>query len=100
MRRDISARVRAAADDEGDGHGGFEAFAADVAEEEEVEPAIRLRGHDLEEVSADLLGGAVGAGDGEAGELGEGFGDEDALEFAGAFELLIDGAAWRLVSST
>ena len=77
------------ADDERDGHRGFKAFAADIAEDEEG----RALGFcdELEEVATDFLGRTVGAGDGESGDWREGFGDKYALEFLGAFELLLDG---------
>jgi len=77
------------ADDEGDGHGGAEAFAADVAESDDV--GAVGQGDDLEEVAADFLGGAVGAGEGVAGERGESFGNEDLEEFLGGEQLLLDG---------
>ena len=44
-------------------------------------------GDDLEEVSADLLRGMVGGGDGEPGDGGDGLGDEDVLEGASGFEV-------------
>jgi hypothetical protein len=71
------------ADDERDGHGGFEAFAADVAEDEER--GSFGFGDELEEVAAYFLSGAVGAGYGESREWRQGFGDEDSLDFLGAF---------------
>ena len=44
-------------------------------------------GDDLEEVSADFFGGAVDAGDGEAGNGGRFLGDEDVLNFLRGLDL-------------
>ena len=76
------------ADEQGYSHGGFEAFAADVAEYEE-RAAVNKR-DDLEEVAAYFLGRLIGGGEGEAGNLGDIFGDEDLLELAGVLEFLFE----------
>ena len=50
------------ADDEGGEHAGFDAFSGYIADDEE-ETAVGGVRQDLKEVSADLAGGAVLAGD-------------------------------------
>lgn len=72
--------VAEGAGEHGDGHGGFEALAADVADGEEF--AAVGEGEDLVEVAADLLGGLVEGV--EAGGLG--VGDEELLDGTGGLE--------------
>ena len=67
-------------DEKSDEHTGFQAFAGDVAGDDE-EAAVGGIGDDLEEVAADFEGGAIFAFDGEAREDGAGFGEDDLLDF-------------------
>ena len=69
------------ANDHGDGHGGLETFAADVSQNHER--GVVFERDDLEEVAADLLRGAVGAGESESRHGRRGFRNEHLLQFAG-----------------
>jgi hypothetical protein len=73
-------------DEKGDEHTGFQAFAGDVAGDDE-EAAVGGIGDDLEEVAANFEGGAIFAFDGEAREDGAGFGEDDLLDFLGLLDV-------------
>jgi hypothetical protein len=62
------------ADDGADGHGSFEALAADVSDNNEQRAIVG--GHDLEEVTAYFTGGKIDAFDGKTGGDGRLCGDE------------------------
>ena len=75
------AAVRMAPDDEGGEHAGLDAFAGHVADDDE-HAAVAWIGKDLKEVAADLAGGPVFAGDGEAGRGRQLRGNEVLLHIA------------------
>src|SRR5262249_7838276 len=76
------------ADEERDSHGGGHAFAADVADNHEY--AVVPGGDDLEEVSANVACGKVGAVEFEPGDLGDLAGDKVLLHVTRVAHLLRD----------
>src|SRR5271170_844054 len=77
-------------DNDGDVHGGLEAFAADIAKDDQGCRAIQW--DDLEEVAAHLLSRIIGAGDGVAGNLRNSLGYQYMLNFPRRSQLtLADG---------
>jgi hypothetical protein len=73
-------------DEESNEHSGLETFSGDVAGDDEKR-AVGCAGDDLEEVAADVAGGAILAGNGEAGVSQEGLGEDDALDFLSVFDV-------------